>query len=131
MEAQGQEASAEKVQSMKAGVELTRLGLTLSASAERGEHFNAAEGAAVRTVATQVDKALTAHINELAAAPDARREALAVRRPLADHLAALRPPPERRWAREGEAERADAPGVAVQALEYARFAGGSPCRSTR
>lgn len=115
--AQGQEESAEKAQTMKAGVELTRLGLTLSASTARGEHFTAAEGAAVLAVATQVDKDINAQISDLAADPAARREALSARRPLADHLAAHRPPPERRWAREAEAPAEQAP--AVQALEYA------------
>ena len=115
--AQGQEESAEKAQTMKAGVELTRLGLTLSARAERGEHITAAEGAAVLAVVTQVDQALTAQISDLAEDPAARREALSARQPLADHLAALRPPPERRWAREAEA-----PAPAVQALAYARAA---------
>ena len=120
--AQGQEERAEKVQTMKAGVELTRLGLTLSARAERGEHFNATEGAAVLAVATQVDKALNAQISALSEAPAARREALSTRRPLADHLAALRPTPERRWAREAEAPPPAGQAPAVQALEYAREA---------
>ena len=122
--AQGQEPGAEKVQSMKAAVELARLGLTLTAQAEREEHFNAAEGAAVLAVATQVDKDINAQISELAEDPAARREALSARRPLADQLAALRPTPERRWAREGEGQREDASAVAVQALEYARSAAG-------
>ena len=122
--AQGQEQGAEKVQSMKAAIELARLGLTLAARAEREENFNAAEGAAVLAVATQVDKDITAQISELAADPAAWREALSARRPLAGQLTARRPTPERRWAREGAGQRADAPAVALQALEYARFAGG-------
>ena len=120
--AQGQEESAEQVQTMKAGVELTRLGLTLSARAEREAHITAAEGAAVLAVATQVDKDLNAQISALSEAPVARREALSARQPLADHLAALRPPPERRWAREVEAPAAAEQAPAVQALEYAREA---------
>ena len=122
--ARGQEPGAEKVQTMKAAVELARLGLTLTGRAEREEHFNAAESAAVLAVATQVDKAINAHISELAEDPAARRAALSVRRALAEQLAARRPTPERRWAREGEGQRADAPAVAVQALEYARSAAG-------
>lgn len=122
--AQGQEPGAEKVQTMKAAVELARLGLTLTARAERAENFNVAAGAAVLAVATQVDKDINAHISELAEAPAARREALSVRRALADQLAALRPTPERRWAREGEGQREDTPAAAVQALEYARSAAG-------
>ena len=75
-------------------------------------------------MATQVDKDLTAQISELTEDPAARREALSVRLALADQLAARRPTPERRWAREGEGQRADAAAVAVQALEYARSAAG-------
>lgn len=122
--AQGQEKGEEKVQTMKAAVELARLGLTLTAQGQREENFNIAEGAAVLAVATQVDKDITAQISELAEDPAARREALSVRRPLADQLAALRPTPERRWAREGEGQRADAAAAAVQALAYARSAAG-------
>jgi len=118
--AQGQEERAEQVQSMKAGVELTRLGLTLSARAARGANITAAEGAAVLAVATQVDQALNEQISALAEDPSARREALSARQPLADHLAALRPTPERRWA--WEAQPPPAPAPAVQALEYAREA---------
>ena len=122
--AQGQEPGEEKVQTMKAAVELARLGLTLTAQGQREENFTAAEGAAVLAVATQVDKALNAHISELVEDPAARREALSARRPLADQLAARRPTPARRWAKEGAGQRADAPAVAVQALEYARSAAG-------
>ena len=122
MEAQGQEERAEQVQRMKAGVELTRLGLTLSARAEREESLNAAESAAVVAVAAEVDQALAAQIRELPAdvAPALKREAWHAREPLADHLAAHRPTPERRWAREAETPAEQAP--AVQALEYAREA---------
>ena len=98
----------------------TARGRALSARGEREENFNAAEGTAVLAVATQVDKDLAAQISD----PVARREALSAWRPLTDHLAALRPPPERRWAREGESQREDTQAVDLQALEYARFAGG-------
>ena len=106
-------------------MELTRLGLTLSARAEREEHFNAAERAAVLAVGSEVDQALAAQIRELPAAvdPALKREAWHARQPLADHLAALRPTPERRWAREAEAERDAGRRPAGQALEYARAAG--------
>ena len=65
-----------------------------------------------------MDKDITAQIRELG--EDAQRPPRHARRPLAEQLAAGRPEPERRWARE---EGRPGPWDACQALEYARTAG--------
>lgn len=113
------ENNKEQVQTMKAAIQLARFGMQQSAGADRPP----AEAAAVEQVAGQVDKALAAQISELREDPEAWRAALRARRPLADQLAAGRPTPERRWAREEEAGRPTAQAVGVQALEYARAGG--------
>lgn len=108
----------EQVQTLKAAIQLARFGMQQSAD----PNCPAAEAAAVEQVAAQVDNALTAQISELSEDRAAQRAALQARWPLADQLAAGRPDPERRWAREEEAAR-PTPAVGVQALEYARAAG--------
>ena len=111
------EDNREKVSAIKAAVQLARSGLQRS-----GDEINtAAAGAAVHVVG-QVDKAIAAQITELREDPEAWREALSARRPLADQLAATRPSPERKWAREADAPRVPGQEVGAQALEYARAA---------
>ena len=107
------ENEQEKAETMKAAIHLARFGLQRSADPSS----TAEERALVGQVAGEVDQAMGSHIGELAAA-------LSARRPLAERLAADRPTPARRWAREAAAERAAAPWDACQALEYARSAAG-------
>lgn len=116
---EGLETHTEKVETMKAAVELARLGLTLAASEEPGGVL-AAEGTVVRAAAAEVRKIITARISDLAEDPAAQRAAIQICRPLEAHLGADRPAALRRWARDAERPR---PG-ACQALEYARGAGG-------
>ena len=108
--------AAEKVQTMKWAIQLARFGLQQSQAPD----CPAAEGAAVEQVVGLVDKDVGRAIRELGPEPDVQRAARAARRPLAEQLAAHRPPPERRWSREAARP---GPWDACQALEYAKTAG--------
>jgi len=107
---------------MKAVVGLALDGLAVS----RAGAANEADAGAAEHVAGVLDKALAAHIRELPADADPaqKREAWSARSGLANRLAAHRPEPERTWAREEAVPRPSAQEVGVQALEYARAAGG-------
>lgn len=111
-----------KVRAMKAAVGLALDGLAVS----RAGAANEADAGAAEHVAGVLDKALAAHIRELPADADPaqKREAWSARSGLANRLAAHRPEPERKWAREEAVPRPSAQEVGVQALEYARAAGG-------
>ena len=111
------EDNREKVAAIKAAVQLARSGLQ-----RRGDEINTADAGAAVHVVGQVDKAIAAQITALREDPEAWREALSARRPLADQLAATRPVPERKWAREADAPRVPGQEVGAQALEYARAA---------
>ena len=110
------EEHAEQVRAMKSAVQLARFGLQQSQAPD----CPAAEGAAVEQVVGMVDKDVGRAIRELGPEPDVQREAREARRPLAEQLAAHRPPPERRWSREAARP---GPWEACQALEYAKTAG--------
>ncbi len=116
------ETGPAKVRAMKAAVGLALDGLALT----RSPRTNEADAGAAAHVAAQVDKALAAQIRDLPddTDPALKREAWSARNPLADRLAAARPAPERRWAREAPEQQADGRDPASQALEYARSAGG-------
>ena len=112
------ESNAEKVQTMKCAIQLARFGFQQS----QGGECSAAEEAAVRQVVGQVDKDIAGHIRARRADQAAQRELWAARRPLGEHLAAARPEPARKWAREEEQAKVG-PWDKCQALEYAKTAG--------
>ena len=108
----GQAAQEGKGVLAEAAVALVRRGLHLTSSARGREDSNAAEAAAVETVARGVERAVAAEIPV--------REDDPARRGLAAQLAAIRPQAERRWSKEA---LRPGPWTVCQALEYARAAG--------
>ena len=116
------EGGPAKVRAMKAAVGLVLDGLAVSRAGAANE---AAAGAAVQ-VAGELEKTLAAQIRELPedADPVTKRDAWSALGPLANRLAATRPEPERKWARNEGGKRPSAQEVGVQAVEYAVASAG-------
>ena len=115
--AREQEDGVARDREINSAVQLARFGLHQSQEPD----CPAAEMAAVRRVVAAVDKAVGGQIRDVDD-EDERRGLWAARRPLAEQLAAIRPEPERPWARERERDR-EGPWNECQALEYAKAAG--------
>ena len=115
--AREQEAGAERAREINSAVQLARFGLHQS----QEPACPAAEMAAVRRVVEEVDKDVGGQIREVEDEAE-RRGLWAARRALGEELAAIRPAPERPWAREEDRDR-EGPWNECQALEYAKAAG--------
>lgn len=115
--AREQEDRAEREQEINSAVQLARFGLHQSQEPD----CPAAEMAAVRRVVEEVDKAVGGQIRAVED-DDERRALWGTRRPLGEELAAIRPEPDRPWARDEDRDRAG-PWNECQALEYAKAAG--------
>lgn len=115
--AREQEGGAARGREINSAVQLARFGLHQS----QEPACPAAEMAAVRRVVEAVDKDVGGQIREVEDEAE-RRGLWAVRRPLGEELAAIRPAPDRPWARE-EAREREGPWNECQALEYAKAAG--------